>query len=212
MEFGAGGGGGGTTSGVSSSSSGGKMIIRQKYGPSGEPLLLLASGIVAHCKIGRGTAAERGGGGGGGAEGSGGARSTSPYSFYSAEMSEDGVLVASEEEDETEEADEGKRDEDRNEQEEDRRGRREEHRRIDGMAAAEALAARQGTFSKTSEGCHTWRSVSGVVSGFEIARNGQFTCPVGCGAIFLSPGPPGSSFPVSVSSDDADVCVDLNAG
>ena len=29
----------------------------------------------------------------------------------------------------------------------------------------------------------------------EIARNGQFTCPVGCGAVFLSSGPPRGSLP-----------------
>jgi len=35
-----------------------------------------------------------------------------------------------------------------------------------------------------------WRHVGGVVSAFEIDRTGAFTCPVSCGAVFFSPGPP----------------------
>jgi hypothetical protein len=167
-----------------SSSPGGRVRpVRQAYGPNGEPLLLLASGVAA-AAFGR----EREGREGDGtwAGGAGGRVSHSA----DAEMSEDGVVLASDDDGDDEEDEDEEEESEEEESEEESApsaasSNSEESGYSDKVLARDRAAARR----------ESWRRVSSVVSRVEITRNGQFTCPVGCGAVFLSPGPPEASLP-----------------
>lgn len=150
---------------------------RQKYGPNGEPLRLLASAVAA-AEFGRGGAEDE-------PRGYGQMRAARPMSS-AGEMSEDapmptalddhhpGADVAFDEDGDGERLRMGGWSYQSN------------GSTLSGVGMGAAVASERST---------VWRQVSGVVSQFEIARNGQFTCPVGCGAVFISPGPPDELLP-----------------